>query len=199
MIAYLVKDGAIVSRRSGPQEDIAYDADALGATLALPPEGADATTRLDDLYVVNGEVFLAPPRPAGGPWWFDVKQAAWTDPRTLDQIKATQWQKVKASRDAAIAAPKPTSVGTFDADPESQNNLNKVIALVQVAASRGYPAEANYTLADNARVLLTLTQLETAALEMGVQVQGMFDAGDALRQQIDAATTTEEIEGIAWA
>lgn len=117
---------------------------------------------------------------------------------TLAQHKINKWATVKAARDASVATPKTTSIGQFDADEVSQNNLNKVIALVQIAQVKGLPATANYTLATNVRVSLTLAQLQTAALEMGAQVQALYDKADALRTQINAATDIPTVEAIAW-
>ncbi|HWH83260.1 MAG TPA: DUF4376 domain-containing protein [Burkholderiaceae bacterium] len=118
---------------------------------------------------------------------------AWIDARDLARRRLERWAAIKAERDARIAAPKQTSLGAFDADLASQDNLNKVIALTRIAVARGYPDAARYTLASNARQLFTVEQLETAALEMGAQVQGLFDAADALRQQIDASDDPDSI------
>jgi len=63
---------------------------------------------------------------------------------------------------------------------------------------RGGPGTANYTLASNERVSLTLEQLETAALEIGSQIQALFDQADLLRQAIEAATTIEEVGAVVW-
>ena len=123
---------------------------------------------------------------------------AWEDLRDLEKLKADKWAQLKTQRDAAIESPKMTSVGLFDAYPPDQNNLNKVIALVKIAAARGFPDTANYTLATNERVTLTLTQLETAALEMGAQVQAIYDAFDVLRQEVDSATTAAEVAAVAY-
>lgn len=156
-------------------------------------------------YVQNGTVqayteeqkTLKATFPMHAAYWSNSSMS-WVDARTLDQAKQEKWTQLKAQRDAACEAPKMTSVGLFDAYPPDQNNLNKVIALVKIAAERGYPATANYTLATNERVTLTLTQLETAALEMGAQVQGLYDAFDVLRQQVNAATTKEEVTAVVY-
>lgn len=117
---------------------------------------------------------------------------------SLQEAVDARWSAIKAERNTRIAIPKPTSAGLFDADEASQNNLNKVIALVQIAASLGAPAEANYTLATNDRVTLTLAQLSMAALEMGAQVQAIYDTGDELRTAIEAATTLAQLDSIQW-
>jgi len=121
----------------------------------------------------------------------------WRDDRTLQEARAQAWARIKAARQAAIESPKVTSQGTFDADIAAQDNLSKVIAMLRVAISRGYPDAARFTLANNERKTFTLAQLETAALEIGAQVQSAFDAGDELRQRINGASAAE-LEGINW-
>lgn len=129
---------------------------------------------------------------------WDSANRAWRDPRTLARIKADQWAKIKAERNQRISTPKQTSIGLMDADEASQNNLNKVIALVTLAVAKGLPGVANFTLATNVRVSLTLDQLQTAALEMGAQVQTLYDMADVLRRQIDACTTQSAVEATTW-
>ncbi|MFY8087199.1 MAG: DUF4376 domain-containing protein [Rubrivivax sp.] len=122
----------------------------------------------------------------------------WHDPRTLAQAKAEKWAAIKAEREARIADPKPTPHGPFDGSPADQDNLNKVIALLRVAISRGLPDSANYTLADNTRATFTLEQLEDAALAVGAATQALYDTSSTLRAQVDAATTVEQVAAIAW-
>ena len=131
-------------------------------------------------------------------WAWDAALQRWVPKPTLASLKIDKWAAIKAKRDASIALPKTTTMGQFDATPEAQNNLNKVIALVQVAQSRALPATANFTLATNLRVLFTLTQLQTAALEMGSAVQTLYDTADAIRLRIEAATDAATLDTIVW-
>lgn len=153
----------------------------------------------DETHFIHdaGVAVLYPPRPDGVTAW-DYKTHSWYDPRTLDQLKADKWKSIKVAREGAIYTPKQTSAGLFDADEASQNNLNKVIALTQLAVARGAPAEASYTLATNERVPLTLNQLEQSALEMGAQVQAIYDSASAIRTQIESAQTPADLETISW-
>jgi|GEM_PF-3812756 len=132
-----------------------------------------------------------------GPWSGGTV-AAVASGTALEAAQARRWAEIKVLRDIEIAEPKMTSVGMFDATPEDQNNLSKVIALVQIAAARALPAQANYTLADNTRVTLTLAELEQAALEMGAQVQALHDQGIELYEAIYSAETVEDVEAVTW-
>lgn len=121
----------------------------------------------------------------------------WRDDRTLAQARAQAWERLKAARQSVIESPKETSVGTFDSTVAAQDNLGKVIAMLRVAISRGYPDAARFTLANNERKTFTLAQLETAALEIGAQVQAAFDTGDDLRQRIEG-TNLAGLNDINW-
>lgn len=143
-----------------------------------------------------------PPAPADTEletWSWDTEILRWVGSPTLQAKKLAKWEQVKAARNLAIDAPKTTSVGTFDAKAEDQNNLSKVINLLKIADSLGLPTTTRFTLSDNTRPEFTLAQLELAALEMGSIVQSMHNAGDTLRSAIAAVTDEEALAGIVWA
>lgn len=118
----------------------------------------------------------------------------WDDGRELGQVKVELLVKLKAAKSALIEAPKVTSVGTFDATQKAVTDLNTVIQLTKMAAERGLPATANFTLTSNERVTLTLAQLETAALEMGAQVQAVYDLYDPIINRVREAATLAELD-----
>lgn len=122
----------------------------------------------------------------------------WSDARTLEEVKDAKKQIIKELKIYNIALPKTTSFGLFDAKEEDQNNLSKVISLVKIVISRGLPGVANFTLADNSRSQFTLEQLETAALEIGAQIQGIHDHASDKRNAINNAATIVEVENINW-
>ena len=195
--------GEIMRVVSCPVDDVGSNSPVDMLTLEIDPSLAvsgnthfvDSVGNLTAYTLVQQESKATQPK-EGGIW--SNTSFSWVVAWTLAQRKAYKWDEIKAARNAAITTPKSTSVGLFDADETSQNNLNKVIALVQIAASLGAPAEANYTLATNERVLLTLPQLSMAALEMGAQVQTMYDRGNTLRTQINAAIDIPAVEAITW-
>lgn len=142
-----------------------------------------------------------PPAPADTDletWSWDTSTLRWISAPTLLSKQVDKWSQVKAARNAAINAPKTTSVGTFDAKPEDQNNLSKVINLLKIAEALSLPTTARFTLSDNTRPEFTLAQLQLAALEIGSIVQSMYDKGDTLRSSIDAATDETTLNTISW-
>ncbi len=171
-----------------------------GETLDLSDDAEPATH-----YFVEGAVVAYTPeqaakksaRPAYTSGWSN-ESMTWGVDGDLAMQRTAKWDALKTERERRIVAPKQTSVGVFDADPQSTANLANVIALTAIAVSRGLPGTARYTLADNTRQTLTLEQLQTAALEMGAQVQALYDQGDELRSATDAASTAAELAAVDW-
>jgi hypothetical protein len=128
---------------------------------------------------------------------FDWSTYTWSDPRPLDEKRAQKIAEIKAIRDAKITEPKVTSYGTFDSTDKAQNDLSKVIQMLTISVALGTGNTANFTLSDNTRPSFTLVELQTAALQMGAQVQALFDIASTLRSQIETATEAE-LESITW-
>jgi len=170
----------------------AFDGGVLAVELN---DGQDDSTHYFSIANLVLTAFPERPSPAHR---FDYAAERWTDPRSLDELKAAKWAEIKAAREVANSGPKVTSFGTFDATPEDRANIAAVVAIGQTAAKHGYPSGVNFTLADNTRVAFTLDQFENAAMQVGAQVQANFDKADTLRKQIDAATTAAELDLIVW-
>lgn len=168
-----------------------------GAGLGAVQIGDDEDDSTHYFDVQAGELLPIPPQP-GNTFVFDPVAGGWQDPRTLEQHKADKIKEIKAARDAANDAPKATSYGTFDADPEARSNITSVAAMAQTAAKYGSTAPIKFTLANGVRASFTLAEFEVAALQVGGQVQANFDKADQLLQQIDEATTIEAVEAVVW-
>ena len=142
-----------------------------------------------------------PPAPADDElrtWAWDDATRRWVAQPTLAALKLEARERIKAAREAAISEPKDTTHGTFDATLEARSNLAGVVAMAQTADKLGLPSTVSYTLADNTRPEFTLAQIESAALQVGAQVQAAYDHADGLFQQIDAAESPAELDAIEW-
>lgn len=161
--------------------------DRSARTLAtLPPMDAGFVGSLEALLVTSD-----------GPLLGGVVNADPVD-TPLEKARAAKLAELRTIRSLKIAAPKTTAFGAFDADEKSQNDLNKVVSLQAAAASLGLPTAANFTLADNTRRSFTQAELAQAALEIGAQVQAMYDVHDALRAQVVAAQSVGEVAAVVW-
>lgn len=148
-------------------------------------------------------LLLEGPMPAGD-WHVEAGQLVpgRLDLRTLEQRRAERWAEIKAARAAAIDAPLPVpGVGSFDCDEASRANIANAALLMQTMAASLQPGEVptiDFTLADNSVATLTAGEMVQVALHMGAKVQAAHATGRALRDALDAATTAEQIEAVAW-
>lgn len=122
-----------------------------------------------------------------------IKQ--WVDPRTVETIKAQKWEEIKLARDTESVSPLTTPYGIFDADPKSQKNITDAILYLQILNNS---STINFTLHDNSVVEMDLTKLVNVGLLLGQRTQSLQNKGTTLRNQIDAATTKEQVEAITW-
>jgi hypothetical protein len=119
----------------------------------------------------------------------------------LATAKAQQWAQMKVARRAALQAPLVTPYGTFDADPESRDNIVQTAHLMQTEAQTLAPDQVpsvDFTLADNTAVNLTAGQMVDVALLLAAQIQQAYSRGRQVRAAIDAATTTAQVAAITW-
>jgi hypothetical protein len=129
---------------------------------------------------------------------FDYATKQWVDPRTLNQIKATQWESIKVSRAIALTSPVQTPYGAFDATDSGQKSITDAVLMLQTLQALGTPTTIDFTLADNTVVTLDTTKMVTVGLMLGQQTQAAYAKGRALRNQIEAAARTTEVEAIVW-
>lgn len=120
------------------------------------------------------------------------------DLRTLEQRKAERLEELRAARDAAQVRPLVTPFGTFDAGPRARQDIADRVAAQNALARRGLPSTRPFTLADNSVVDLTAEQMETVGLLLADQYDQPHVIWRELRAAVDAATTAEEIDAIAW-
>lgn len=125
---------------------------------------------------------------------FDYALKQWVDPRTLDQIKAAQWELIKAARDAAEFSSFVWDGSEFDADALSQQ---RIIGAAQLAEIN--PAfEIDWTLADNSVRTLNAAQMKSVGTALGAHVNAQHVKARGLRTQIENATTRAEVEAVTW-
>lgn len=148
-------------------------------------------------YISNGEFVEFPPPPASYYAW-DWTTHTWINPRTLQWYKDQKWEEIKVSRDIAINAPLDTPYGIFDADPNSRANIANSVLYLQTLEQQGTPGTVDWTLADNTTITLNYQEMSDVGVLLGQRTNAAYDTSRALRTQIDAATTVEEVEAIHW-
>ncbi len=160
-------------------------------------EPADSAV-LPQTHYFNGVEFAEfPPKPLVF-YVFDYALKQWIDPRSLDDVKLAQWEMIKRARATAIYTPISTSFGNFDASPSAQKSITDAVLMMQTLAAMGTPTTIDFTLADNTTATLTTAQMVQVGLLLGAQTQAAHAKGRALREQIDAATTSAAVQAINW-
>jgi hypothetical protein len=131
-------------------------------------------------------------------WVWSDESKTWEGRKNLIGEKADRWTAIKLARATAINAPLPTPFGTFDSGPDGRTNISNAAQMMSVLKLAGNVPNITFTLADNTAITLTADNMISVGLLLGAKVQTAHSTGRALRVQIDAATTTTELEAIQW-
>ncbi len=117
-----------------------------------------------------------------------------TERRTREE-KAAKKAEIEQRRDAACFSNVSSLGRAWQADTRSQDLLNKAISL----AGLGLPLPSVWRdAANNDMDVNSITDLLQIAGAMAYQTQKAYGISWTLKAQVDAATTTEEIEAITW-
>jgi len=114
---------------------------------------------------------------------------------TLQAAKERAWTAVKAARSVAEEGNFVFEGGSYQAD---KVRINGAVQLAVLAKAGGVPFSETWTLADNTTRELDADQVITLGLALGQYVSDVFATGRALRDQINAAETIEEVQTIGW-
>jgi len=165
------------------------------AEICKPTNSVEGTFSAGQHYfdTESGVVIQLPPQPSPV-HTFDYTTKQWIDPRTLDEIKTKQWEIIKAARTQAEYSGFTWDGSAFDSDAISQARLTGAVQLAQLNPAM----TLDWTLASNTVRTLSAADLTAVGVALGVHVATQFAKGQALRAQIDAATTKEAVEAIVW-
>lgn len=130
--------------------------------------------------------------------WNGVAPAWVENDSTIDACRQRRWALIKAARDAALAGGFTFGCARFDSDAVSIGRITGAAMLAMMAVAAGEPYSVTWVLADN--TTRTLDGAGTMALgaAAGLHVQRIVDQGQALREQLDAATSHPAIEAVVW-
>ena len=149
----------------------------------------------------NGSAWTAiPPNPNPVYTW-DWPSHTWLDARTLAQVQAAQIAMLNAAYQNAIVQPVSyTSKGgvtkTFQADPQSQQNLAYELATYTAAAAT--PTGYYWVAADNTQVPFTFADLQGLAAAMGAPGFPAFAHLQTQKAAVAAAATIAAVQAVVW-
>lgn len=118
---------------------------------------------------------------------FDYTTKQWTDPRSLDEIKAQKWDEIKAQRDRLEFGGFEFEGNIYDSDQVSQG---------RIMGAAGAGVDQTWTLANNTTVELTALQLQQLYAALQSHIAGVHERGRIARQLIFEAETKEQVEAV---
>lgn len=154
----------------------------------------DSLCGLDCYYDFADERIVEfPPRPSPH-HRFDLVAKQWIDPRSLGELKAEKWTEIKMARTEAEHGGFTWDGSTFDSDPVSQQRITGAVTLAAMSPD----FLVAWGLADNTTRALSQLGMIQVGVALGQHIAAQFSKGVALRSQINAAATIEELNQITW-
>lgn len=145
----------------------------------------------------NGIVLQIPPAVNKYVQW-DWASKSWLDPRTLDDHKAAAWNRIKDARDAVEFGTFTYNNMEFDGDVNAQRRLAGYISVSKTKLAANEPYERMFKLANNDVVMLSAQDFVNIEEAKVNQIADAFTKAEVLRNQIDMATTKEQLDLIQW-
>ena len=114
---------------------------------------------------------------------------------TLEEIKTAKIAELKAQRDSKEVEPIEYQGYSFDYDSKARDRIAAAIVALDV---QGADASIDWTTADNQDVSVTATDLRAIVAAVAVRSNKLHTAYRAAKENVEAATTTTEVEAVAF-
>jgi len=153
----------------------------------------------DDINAVFSAASPDDAPPAGWAQWLPGQNRQPTAAQALAMAQGLAWARIKAARDAAIAAGVTYNGNVYDSDATAQLRVTGAATMAQLAIASGNTAYSiTWTLANNSIVTLTAQEVIAMAQAVGTNYQASFSKAQGLRGQITAATTQAQLDAVVW-
>jgi hypothetical protein len=146
--------------------------------------------RFVDGRIVDTGLPKLPPKPHMR--WVDGQ---WVDPRGLEAVKSDKWNEIKSRRDEEEHGGFDWDGSRFDSDQESQS---KIIGAVQLAGLSDAAFAIDWTLQDNTVRALDKQQMIAVGRALAQHITSTHETGRQLRQQIELASSIEQVQAVNW-
>lgn len=117
---------------------------------------------------------------------------------SLEDAKTLHWSEIKRQRSEIEYGGFVWDGSTFDSDETSRGRIQGAVSLALIAQGAGQPFSIDWTLADNTTRTLSGEEMIAVGLALGTHVATAFEIARQLREQIDAATTLQEVFAVVW-
>ena len=159
----------------------------------------ESETATVGVHYFDGADFVLFPERTGACDVWDWKAHGWHDPRTLDALKADKWDRVKAERSRRESGTFDCGGLTFDCNEPALAGATLDAFMAKIAGGDASTAWVQpWVLADNSVAALNADQMIAAGQACKAYISGLWSVSQALRHQIDAAQTADEIAAITW-
>lgn len=112
----------------------------------------------------------------------------------LEAIKQRKITELKYQRDKAEVEPIEYNENTFDYDDKARDRINAAIIALSL---QGEDASIDWTTADNQDVKMTANDLRMVIAAVAVRSNTLHVAYRKAREQVESASTAEEVEAVA--
>lgn len=117
---------------------------------------------------------------------------------TLEEEKAAAWKNIKAERNRREQAGVPYLGKVIDSDPTSVQRISIAVQAAQAAIGAGQDLSLDWTCQDNSVLTMTAEQVVGMSVVLAQYSTGLHQIARELREQIEAATTAEEVQAVKW-
>lgn len=118
----------------------------------------------------------------------------WVDTRNLEDIKKSKWDEIKQARNTAEFGGFTWDGSQFDSDAISQQRISGAVQLAMI--NPNYTIE--WTLSNNTTRNLSAQDVIAVGVSLGNHVSFQHEKARLLREQINSATTAEQVNAVVW-
>jgi hypothetical protein len=170
-------------------------AQSITALTGLPYAMREGEPGMGLCYVQNGAVITCPPQPSPV-HVFDYGMRDWNDPRALDELRASAWDRIKRARAEAFAAGvEVPGLGRFDTNATANINVAAVFATLPYQPPNWVIA---WTRFDDTVATLDLVSFPRMAMAVLSHASGVHERGRTLRGAIEQAFDAAALDLIVW-
>lgn len=146
----------------------------------------------------DGDAWVPMPERPSPLHTFDWSTKAWTDPRTLAEVKAARRAEMKRHRDLLEASGFPYLGKRLDSDARSVQRINTAVQAAQAAMAAGQPFAITWTCADNTLLALDGVGMLGVPVALALYADQLHQTCKSLQAQIEAAATPATVQAITW-
>lgn len=187
-MVFYENDGRITRVRSGDDESINAEIELHKDEQFIVTE---KTPDYINYYVENGDVFRKPIQESKYQE-FNYETNQWEF--SLSYSRQSKWDDIKAARTAQEFGSFEWGGYTFQCDEVSQRRIQGAVQLAMLDPA----LTLDWTLADNTVQTFTAAEFEAIGQALAAHVGQCHERGRILRQEIDAATSEQDLEAISW-